>query len=379
MTGRGLLTVLVLAMVVIGLAALAGRAPDDDSFDPRSTAPAGARGLVEFLEAGGVDVSEGWPDGRTDVALARPAELSDNDAARLADWAAAGGHLVLLGEGNTPYEQIVTDGTGSVTNGPGCEIPVLDDVAQVSGAGRLVMLAAPADDPVRRCLGRAGSGWFVTERAWGTGRITTVASVEPFTNGRLDEADNAVLAGRLLAPDPASGSSTRLSFLYRPPPGPQDGLPLSDLVSDQVTWYGRHLLVVLGLLAAWAVRRFGDPVDEPPVVELPGSLSVLATGRLHQRNGDRAAAYRSTRRALVGRLRRHYRLSPDTPPEVLVDTISAETGLDPDRLRALITAEPSGDPLDDAAELDRVARRVLAPGSTNPVPRPPAPDRGADV
>ncbi|MFV0524556.1 MAG: DUF4350 domain-containing protein [Acidimicrobiales bacterium] len=371
-----MVTLVLLAVVVLGVAALAGRPVDDDRFDPRSTAPAGARGLVEFLEASGVDVSEGWPDDRTDVALVGPAPLSADDAARATAWADAGGHLILLGGVNAPFEETILPTTTAVTNGPACQIPALDDVGRVSETSGLVVLTVPGDDGVQRCLGTAGSGWLVTERPWGKGRITTVASAVPFTNARLAEADNAVLAGRLLAADPAPGAgSTRLSFLYLPPAGPANGTGLSDLVSDNVRWYGWQLAVAVGLLLFWAVRRFGDPVAEPPVVELPGSLAVLATGQLHQLNEDLTAAYHSTRQDVVDRLRRHYRLSPDTPPDLLVDTVSADTGLDPATLRSLIVAPPDTDLLHAATRLDRVARQVLNPtpvtspaGPVNPSP-----------
>jgi hypothetical protein len=188
--------------------------------------------------------------------------------------------------------------------------------------------------------------------------VTALGGALPFTNERLDEEDNAVLAGRLLLE--GSGSIT---VVYTPISSPADTITLGDLIGSNVRWFGWQLAVVAVVGLLWAVRRFGSVVREPAVVELPGSLAVRATAELHRRASSAPHSAEVIHRSLLARVRTDHRLPPEIDPRHAAELLAGRTGIEADDIVGLLTAPESHEhdrtPLQHAEDLDRVGRRLL--------------------
>lgn len=353
------------ALVAVAIVVAIGAPPTDVPYDPDGVGPTGLRGVVDLLTAVDVEVSIALdPPDDTDARAFVPIDLltsQRHEAWR--DWVRRGGTLVVAGQGSALHD---LDGVGDPLGGLGvterqlrCEGPSLDAVdriAQSSWPG----LTVPGD--ASSCLEvDDGFAWLVV-RTVGDGTIVALGSAEAFTNGLLDRADNAVLAGALLGP--AAGD--RLVIVPRPPVGAGD-TALLDLVAPRV-WQGLLVLTVAVLLALVAVgRRHGPPVAErlPPVVA--AAELAASVGDLLQRAGDRDAAARRLRadaRSVVGRA---LGLPASTPPARLAELAVARSALRTEvATTALVDAPIDAD--DALVELARCVQEVrarLAPGDVD--------------
>lgn len=316
---------------------LIGAPPDDGTpLDPTSTGPLGTRGLVEVLERLGADVTtvEGVPTPDTDVALLLADRLTAERRDELRAWVGAGGTLVVADPGSelvaVPVIGRLSDPRSGVT---GCGIAALDGVEalQVDGVGFGVGIRD------RGCLGD-DDRFFVVASPLGAGTVVAVGGAGAFVNERLDDADNAVLAGALLAPTPA----TSVAVLV-PSPAGSGTASLQDLVGDGVKQALVQLGVAFALYALWRGRRLGRPVAEAQPVELAASELVVATGHLlHQgRHHQRAAAIirEDARRRIAARLG----LASTAGPATVADVAVRRGGLDRDRLAAVLAPGPVED------------------------------------
>jgi hypothetical protein len=185
----------------------------------------------------------------------------------------------------------------------------------------------------------------------------SIGSPEPLTNAVLDEADNSVLAARLLLP--AEGSS--LAVLDPNAPG-SGRTTLGDLISDRVFQAILQIGVAFVVYALWRSRRVGRPVVERQSVAVAGSQFVRAVGGLQQRSRatDRAATTLriDTRRLLSDR----YGVSVGTDTATLAQLTASRTGLDRNQVA---TALSDGPILDEASlvilgqQLDIIRQEVL--------------------
>jgi hypothetical protein len=359
---------LVVAAVIVGPPA------SDQPLDPSSTASDGLRGVRDLLEGSGVQV---------DVSLDPPVDISTRgfvpldllgaqDRDRWLAWTQAGGTLVVADPGSrlhglTPAGGGLAGALGATPREPACDVPALAAVGEVvHPAWR--GLEVPADAEACFPLGDE-TAWLVV-RPEGRGTVVALGAADPFTNGQLDRADNAVLAAALLAPSPGD----RVVIVPRPAVGGGD-TTLVDLVPARV-WGGLLLLLVAALLGVlWRGRRLGLPVADrlPPVV--PAAELARSVAGLLQRAGSRDGAARQLRASCRRDVGARLGAPAGTDPETLVALLAARTGLDHEtaRLALLDTPVPDDRALVEVARATRSARRASGGGLPVPSQHDPAP------
>ena len=375
---------LVLAALLVLIVGALLLAPDETwrPLDPDSPAPDGLLGVVELLGSVDVDVdvSTDLPS-NTSTNVFIPVDALDDDARDgWEDWARSGGTLIVADpmsplHGLDPAEAPLDLAFGTSELPPSCDL--LEDV-EVVRHGAWDGLIAPADAttcfPFGADEGDAAAepdaadgdaaAWLVA-RSLGDGALIALGSPGPFTNAALDDADNAVFAASLLAPQPGD----RLQVVPRPEVGaPDQGLV--DLISGRV-WLAFALSAIAVLLAAlWRGRRLGPPVAErlPPVV--PSAELARSVAGLLQRAGDREAAARRLRAGLRRDVARTLGAGGQVEPTVLVEQLVARTSVArSDAERAVLDL-----PVDDERALVAVAdaaRRVRAAARRGPGPADP--------
>lgn len=323
---------------------------DGTALDPRSTAPGGARAVVDVLEELGRPVTiapRPSPGTTTFVVLDDQLDRAAREDVRR--WTAGGGRLVVADPGSPLLRDVAvaarlpTDLVGATAFPPACDDPALRDVELVRSATWVAFDAAPAD---RTCFPVEGGAWLL-RRPVGAGELVALGGADAFTNARLGEADNALLLVRLL------DGVGEVVIADELPPGGGDAT-LTELVPDRVH-IALALLVVAFLLAAWAHgRRLGDPVEERLPVRVPASELVLATADLMRRSELRDAAADALRGELRQEATTRLGLPLDAPDHVVARRIAAWTGTDADGVAAALS--PGGVPDDDT--LVRTARTV---------------------
>ena len=335
--GAALLVVLVFIALLAGNSDTASSGP---ALSPSSTEADGTRGLVLLLGDLGADVRVGGrlPDDQTRVALLLHDGLSSDDHTQLRNWVSGGGTLIVSDPSSTLSAPTAGNELVGVVGRGTCTMPELADVERID-AGFTTILRTRGQSA--SCFGDRGSA-FVTSATQGQGRIISVADPGVFTNGALDQADNSVLALRLLVP--SAGSA--VAVLDPNPPG-SGRTTLGDLIADRVFQAILQLGVAFVLYALWRSRRVGAPVTEHQPVAIAGSQFVRAVGGLHLRTHatDRAATTlrMDTRRAVCSR----YGIPLYTDVESLATLTAAHTGLD----RATVAAALGDTPILDEESL----------------------------
>jgi hypothetical protein len=347
---------LLVSLIVIGLiAGDSSTAKSGPPLSPTSTAGDGTRGLVLLLRDFGGDVQVGGslPDASTHVALLLRDGLDDAGRQQLEAWVSSGGTLILT-DPDSPMAA-ANGGSfivGSIGRGT-CDIPALDDVAELRVAFATGLRAGGGS---QSCFGD-GHDAFVVSTARGQGRIVSISDASVFTNAVLDQADNSVLAVRLLLP----ADSTAVAILEPNPVG-SGRTTLLDLIADRVFQAILQLGVAFIVYALWRSRRVGRPVTEPQPVAIAGSQFVRAVGGLQQRSRatDRAAntLRLDTRRTLSNR----YGVPLTMDTATLAELTAARTGLDRMQVAAALSDAPI---LDEASlvalgqQLDTIRQHVL--------------------
>lgn len=346
MTRRGLWVLGLLALVIVGAYLGAARRTTGPPLDPSSTAPDGARALVELTEAlgGDVELVDGAPADGARVALLLEDRLSRREADDLTAWVRDGG-LLVVADPSSLFTPAPRGATPDRLAG-GCDTPALADVGVLS-VGTSTTYDVPAG--ATGCFD-AGSGSFLVRRAEGAGSVVSLGGPSVFTNDLLDEEDNAVLAAALLVPDGGTTAFVRPSL----PGGGDRGL--ADLVGTPVRAALAQLLVAFVVVVTWRSRRLGRPVEEPQPVRIEGSELTRAVGRLLQgnRRPDRAAAILRdrARRDLSGPLG----LPLDADVEAVVATVAARTTLAEPEIRRAVAGPVRTD--DDLVETARSLARI---------------------
>jgi hypothetical protein len=345
-----MVTLLVLAAVI------AGPPEAGIPLDPESTGSDGLRGVRDLLAEVGVEseVSLTPPDQRSTRVFVPVDRLGAARQDELRAWVRDGGMLIVADPTSPLHGLPATAGgltgvLGATPNTPACDLPGLAEVGEVVHPG-WSGLEVPEEGTGCFPIGDGEAAWLVV-RSEGAGTIVALGSAEPFTNGQLDRADNAVLAAALLGPAPGD----RVVFVPRPPVGEGDQA-LLDLVAPRV-WRGLGVLLVALLLGlAWRGRRLGLPVAErlPPVVpaaELARSVAGLLQ-RAHSRDGAASQLRGQARREVSDRLGGPATATAD---ELVALTVT-RTGLTTTTAR---TALVDG-PIADDAELVEIARATAA-------------------
>jgi hypothetical protein len=343
----------VLVAAGLVLAALAGGPPGRDGppLDPRSDGPLGTSALVALLDGLGarVELSVGLPSVTDDVALLLQDRLDDQQAAELLAWVRSGRVLVVTDPGSLFAPPSSPGGLFESTRTfePGdCTIDALAELGEVD-AGAAVTF--DIGDGATSCFD-AGDGAFVAAREEGLGTLVAVGGAAFLTNELLDDADNAVLAAALLAPE--RGTTVRVVDAPIPAGGGDKGL--ADLVPDRVKRVLAQLGVAFVFYALWRAIRLGRPVPEPQPVAIAGSELVAAVGRLLARTRSPGAAADLLRADLRRALRTRLGVPPDADSEALAALVVRRTGLPPEQVRSALDERP----VTTDAELEVVARAV---------------------
>lgn len=357
--GGGLLMVVLVAVLLAG-------GTNEEPLDPRSVAPDGAKALVDLLESFGTDVElgESLPAERHRAAVLLDDSYGVTDRERLERWVRDGGILLVA----DPFSSLTPRVRGDAAGPPGCGEIALAGVSSLSGARSTFV---PPDDGVS-CFG----GTVVVDPL-GDGVIVGVGGPEPFLNDAIDDADNAVLAVAVLAPEPGSS----VVFLEPALPVGVGGESLVDLISDPVWLLLIQAGVGFALFAWWRARRLGMPVPEPVEVRIEGSELAAARGRLLEGLRLPAAAAAEVRADTTRRLARRMGLPADAAIAVISERAAAAAGVDPSEAMALLgdrTVSTDPELLALSRGLADLRRAVLTPASSRTdLPTPPDPPGSA--
>jgi hypothetical protein len=312
-------------------------------YDPESTRPNGTKGFVELMQRANARVErDSYPDG--DVAVIFYDTLDASETLQVERWVEAGGTLVI----SHPYSSFqlgnFADDIFSVPTKlqPRCDATYVQGVREISpsrkGTSQFFRHDLNSDN---QCF-QAGKkrAYFLEERAVGRGRIIALGGSEIFTNDRLDVADNAVLLTNIMRPSsakPITILETRAETFSGSPT--EDSPTIYSLMSSQFRdglWMVLSAAVVFLL---WNARRLGRPVDEDPLVRIPASQLVVATGDLLELADQPRAAAAMLRDDLRRTLAERFGLPADAEISVLVELVSQRSGIDPQRIRVALNDE----------------------------------------
>ncbi len=313
------LAALVLSVFVLGPPTTAG-----PPLNPTSVAPDGLRGVVEVLEELGVDVAiDAERPQPTGTRAWLPVDALDTDTREAwGAWVEQGGQLV-VSDPTSELHDLTRVGSDQLF-GRGARPPDCDRLTDIGAVlqGDWEGFELPAGAVGCFPVGREEGAWLV-ELERGAGRLVVLGSAQPFTNGLLDEADNAVLAAALLGPTPGD----RLVVIPSPTGSAEASGSLIALVPTGV-WQLLALLVLALLLAVvWQGRRDGVVVAEslPPV--LPSAELARSLAGLLQRSGDRTDAAERLRRGHRREAARTLGLSTELDPAALAHEVARRTSV----------------------------------------------------
>jgi hypothetical protein len=381
-SARTALAVIAVAVIAVALVFIVRARPQTEPFDPRSSSPSGARGLVLLLQDFGatVDVTGIAPEIGSDArVLVLDDRLDSEQRTALLDFVEAGGVAV------------VADPTSSLHGGPGldggsieidaegtydgadlrifvatvdrgrCTIGALEHLRGLAVESGLSYPIAPSDPA---CFGDDRHA-FVLARSLGQGTVVGLGDNEVFTNRLLGQADNSGLATALLAPADGARVTIVLGNGPRPAGVPDVGAgddTLVDLVHPSVWMMIAMLAVAFVLFAIGRGIRPGRVVDEPVLAPIAGSELVAATGNVMHRAGH------VERAALLMRRNAHrlwctaLGVSPRVSLEVLDATAVERWGTPPGEIIGLL----SGPAPSSERDLVRLSTRLAAIGARVP-------------
>jgi len=364
--GRGVYLLLGLAVVAGALWSLTAAGSSSTPYAPSSTAVGGAKALALLLAQLGDREAFSGPlpaPGRT-VALLLYDQLDDASRARVTSWVRRGGALVVA-DPASPLE-----GASTAFGAPD-EVeqadPSLSPACQARWV-RGVTRVAPEGDPVLEvptgaysCFDQAG-GAFAVATSVGRGVVVSLGGADMWSNAGLADEDNALLAADLLAPGPGY----QVVWLTSPwvAGGNQD---LWSLVPNRVKVFLAGLAVAVLTACLWRGRRLGRPVPEDPLVPIPGSELVLATGRLLARNRRCEEVAALMRADLTVRLKARFGQADKTAAATLASVVAAHSGLARDEVAAALTGPPPRDEqelLVVTRSLQRIREEVLSGTTT---------------
>lgn len=341
-----------------------------------SNRPDGARALRLWLEEMGYAVTTDTaavfqlPD-EADLALILEPELpgiTEQEWEALDSWVAAGGTLLLAGEGfgtafafthyrfDVDYTVAEDDETlpaAPLLASPPLSAPTLAHLrprATLSNeglAGNALAAEGNAEAPARAqgefipLLDQAGEPLLITF-TWGEGRVLLSTLTYPFSNVGLKEAGNADVILNLVSLAGPAGSTIWFDEWHhgqRATAAPEIAGPAEWLrktpAGHSLLYAG--LVLFLGLaLAGW---RFGRPVPLPEERRRRPPLEhITAVANLKRRAGHRQATLATYHRQLKRVLGHRYRLDASLPDDAFVNLLAQyRPDLDEDALLRLLT------------------------------------------
>jgi hypothetical protein len=356
------------AVVAVGLFWLlaAPTASTGLSYDPSSVAPDGAKALALLLERLGsrIDTSGALPSASKGVALVLDDQLGDVARAQVTDWVRRGGTLVVA-DPSSPLE-----GASPAQGLPDQPLPapeVLVPGCRATWTGGVDRLATAGDDLLEvpggaeACFPSGGDA-FAVARDEGAGVVVALGGADPWSNAYLADDDNAVLAADLLVP----GRGYVVSWLLAPRVGGGTAT-LWSLVPDRVKACLAGLAAALLVACLWQAKRLGRPVLEDPLVPVPGSELVVATGRLLARNARSQDTALFLRDELCGQLRSRFGQVPGTEPATVAQVVAMHVRLPREEVvEALCGPPPVGEEqlLVLARTLQQIREEVLSGRTT---------------
>jgi len=370
--GRTVVIVLLAVLAVGVFWVLVGSAKSAPApYSPSSTAPNGAKALALLLGQLGDEVNTSGllPEPGKGVALVLYDQLDDATRAEVTGWVKRGGTLVVA-DPTSPLEgTVVAQGlpdTASSAEGPlvpACQAPWVRDVSEVDPAGDPLLEVPSGAHGCFRVLA-GGSDAFAVAENEGSGVVVALGGADIWSNRYLTETDNALLAADLLAP--ARGDTVGWLVTSRVGSGTAT---IWSIVPSRVKALLATLAIAVLTACLWRARRLGRPVLEIPIVPLPGSELVVATGRLLEKNGRLEEAAALMRAEVCGQLGSRLGQAPGTEPATVARVAAQYGGLAADELvAALCGPPPRNEPelLELARSLQLIREEVLSGAVTRP-------------
>lgn len=378
-TGRRLaLWALIILLIGLGAAVLNGmRTANQLPFDPDNPGDNGLQALARVLEAEGVEVTvargvaqlpgeAASPD--STVLVAGTSLLGDEAGARVSEYAASAGRLVVLTPESNTSQVLGLPAQGSSRSqvgaaDPACEATQLTwrEGDRISHANRLVEVVGEAATAqgAQPCFppspgynaGGARAGYLIEVPAGDSHPDTVVAGIaSSLTNERILEEANAAAGLRLL------GAHPRLVWLIPGVADAGESAPQSLIDVLPEAFVPSVVILVLALLATmiWRGRRLGPVVVEPLPVIIRSVETTQSRSRLYRRAQDRQRALAALQLAARRRLAARVGLTRHARPEEIVASIAEATGRHTDELHRLLV-DPSAP---DDETLVRIARQV---------------------
>lgn len=380
MRRRPSLEVLVLgAMVLVFVAATAyftsAGLDDRQRAQPTSysAGPSGVKGLYELLDRQGLSVGR-WERPIRELPadavlivmepLARPMDQDGSKALRR--WQAAGGRLLLFASGSlalpgVPVEGVAVESTGAATSEErprGARGSVLSGVRTVRLEGRQRLTLAVNKRAGVLAADRYGA---LVVRGPGPGRTVVVADALSPRNGRLADADNAVLLANL-ASGLANGDRPIFFDEYHQGFGGEGGggPSLWEAVGPATRAAFWYLLVGVLFVVYNANRRFGAPRRLETGRDRPVTEYIESMARLYRRAGARGIALEFLSSAFERDLAARVGVAPDARREEIARAAERLLGLPATEVAELLQRcdrAGTGAPLTDAETL-RLAKDI---------------------
>ncbi|MGQ9926072.1 MAG: DUF4350 domain-containing protein [Chloroflexaceae bacterium] len=319
-----------------------------------ASGPRGALALYRWIDALGYDVrrlqySERFapdPEAAVLIVLAPSERYTRDEATAVAEWVEQGGMLILaddrpgqLGGAASLFRAFEMELFVPLDNPLPEPAPVLQPVFSAPPA-RAVVAGAPAALRTTRAdavpLAGASIAPLVLGLPYGTGYVFASAALHPFTNGGLDEGDNAAMV---------------LNMLRRAPPGvrvvfdeyhhgfiSQPSLRAL-LLGTPWGWAILYTALMLATYLAFTGRRFGRPVPLQAETARRSSAEYLESmAGLLRRAGRREALQEHYRASFKRRLAQASGLNPHLDDAAFLEALAAIAPERAERAGILLTA-----------------------------------------
>ena len=226
--------------------------------------------------------------------------LSAAETTNLQAWVRNGGNVVAIGYGfySGTKGAVFVNGRAQQSRDR-CTISALDGIATANFSDASPYQQANLDGDVDVCFASAkqsdnSSSAFVHSYPVGAGRVTSIASIQPFLNKVIATDDNAALVTALVAPtrstkvhligtyftSKSGQSGNKGNSKSKSNTKPQDDRSLLDLVSPGIKQGFLQLLLAFLLYAAWRSRRVGRPTRETLPISIHARDLTTARGAL---------------------------------------------------------------------------------------------------
>jgi hypothetical protein len=351
---RRTLVVIALVAITVVLLAWAQRGGSRGFLDPDAYDDSGSRAVAALLADRGVQVErvtttadavaelQAAPGSTLFVVI--PDLLQEQQINDLADAAPA--DIVLMTPSDSPALAELAPGIS--TGGS-----VQDEVREPECAWEPASLAGSIDTGgvTYRTSSATSIGCYPTGQGFGViyapssesvpWSTTVIGDARPFQNKDLAAHGNAAFAINAL-----SANDTVVWYLpsYAELAAGQESF--LGLAPRWVPFVAIQAFIVVLLLAAWRVRRFGPVLVEPLPTRVPAAETIEGRGRLYRRTRSRDRAAEELRAGTLARLRRPCGFAPSTSANEVVQVVADRVGRPTTEVQDMLFG---GVPHDDAA------------------------------